>query len=223
MQINNYMVVFDLDDTLYKEIDFLKSAYHEISNYIELRFGHYGIIYKTMLDLYRNGEDVFQSIIQRFALPVKKEELIFMYRKHVPHISLSSATTQVLEYLIENYQLGLITDGRSETQRNKIKSLGLVKYIRDENIVISEEFHSEKPCVQNYSYFQGLYPDKNFVYVGDNVEKDFVAPNFLKWTTVCLLDNGQNIHRQSFDRPNEYLPNYKIEQIEDLLSVIRQI
>ena len=30
----NNVVVFDLDDTLYKEIDFLKSAFHDISEII---------------------------------------------------------------------------------------------------------------------------------------------------------------------------------------------
>ena len=30
MSIKNKVIVFDLDDTLYKEIDFLKSAYLEI-------------------------------------------------------------------------------------------------------------------------------------------------------------------------------------------------
>ena len=31
---NNTHIVFDLDDTLYKEIDFVKSAYNYINNYI---------------------------------------------------------------------------------------------------------------------------------------------------------------------------------------------
>ena len=33
---NNTHIVFDLDDTLYKEIDFVKSAYIYINNYISL-------------------------------------------------------------------------------------------------------------------------------------------------------------------------------------------
>ena len=32
---NNICVIFDLDDTLYKEIDYLKSAYREIASLVE--------------------------------------------------------------------------------------------------------------------------------------------------------------------------------------------
>ena len=34
----NNVVVFDLDDTLYKEIDFVKSAYIYINSYINSRY-----------------------------------------------------------------------------------------------------------------------------------------------------------------------------------------
>lgn len=42
------VVVFDLDDTLYKEIDFLKSAYMEIASWIEESYGKIGV-YEYML------------------------------------------------------------------------------------------------------------------------------------------------------------------------------
>ena len=35
---NNTHIVFDLDDTLYKEIDFVKSAYIYINSYINFEF-----------------------------------------------------------------------------------------------------------------------------------------------------------------------------------------
>jgi putative hydrolase of the HAD superfamily len=43
--------------------------------------------------------------------------------------------------------LGLLTDGRSRTQRNKIRALGVEKWI--DEIVISEEFGSAKPNERN--------------------------------------------------------------------------
>ena len=47
----NKVVVFDLDDTLYKEIDFLKSAYKEIATSI----GNPELI-QQMLEWYKNGD-----------------------------------------------------------------------------------------------------------------------------------------------------------------------
>ena len=46
------VVVFDLDDTLYKEIDFLKSAYMEIASWIEESYGKIGV-YEYMLSCYK--------------------------------------------------------------------------------------------------------------------------------------------------------------------------
>ena len=37
------VIVFDLDDTLYKEVDFLKSAYFEIASWIELHYNKTGV------------------------------------------------------------------------------------------------------------------------------------------------------------------------------------
>ena len=43
--MKNKIFIFDLDDTLYKEIDFLYSAYREIAGWIELKFSLKGIRY----------------------------------------------------------------------------------------------------------------------------------------------------------------------------------
>lgn len=220
MRTTDFMVIFDLDDTLYKEIDYLKSAYRAIADSLETRFG-VSNAFHVMLALFNQKKDVFQEVIQQFRLPLLKEELLTMYRSHVPHISLSIETKSTLETLAFHYPIGMITDGRSVTQRNKIRALSLMTYLcTDKHIIISEEYHSSKPAERNYRYFQTLYPEKRFVYIGDNVEKDFIAPNRLGWTTICLLDDGQNIHNQSFERPVEYLPQIRVKSIENILEIL---
>ena len=194
MAKSDYMIIFDLDDTLYKEIDFLHSAYREIAAELQNEFFLTGV-YDYMLSLYKQKVDVFGEVIRHFHLPLQKDELLQCYRNHKPHIVLSDETRQLLGQLSSLYPIGLITDGRSITQRNKIEALGLMPYLCSEkHIIISEEFHSAKPSERNYRYFQDLYPEKQFIYVGDNVEKDFIAPNHLGWNTICLLDDGRNIH-----------------------------
>ena len=57
------------------------------------------------------------------------------------------------------------------------------------------------------------YPEcQDFTYVGDNLKKDFIAPNALGWQTVCLKDDGRNIHRQEVeDLEEEMRPKRWIE------------
>ena len=48
------------------------------------------------------------------------------------------------------------------------------------------------------------------------MEKDFIAPNKLGWTTVCLLDNGMNIHKQR-KVDVQKSPLYFISSLKELL------
>lgn len=217
---NNICVIFDLDDTLYKEIDYLKSAYREIASLVE-QTTSLKYIYRRMYDAYRSREDVFQMLVELTDHQKPKEYFTQRYRNHIPDISLNKETKKCLDVLRnEDAIIGLITDGRSVTQRNKIKALGLNLWIDNSNIIISEEFGSEKPSVSNYQYFENKYPQHKFVYIGDNIKKDFITPNILKWDTICLLDNGQNIHKQCIDVEKKYLPNYYVNIISDILKLI---
>lgn len=200
------VVCFDLDDTLYKEIDYLKSAYREIAAYAA-EYCHgcsdspmilAAKAYDAMFAAYQNGENAFECLNRFLGLNLPISEYLPIYRNHKPRISLSEDVVQTLDTLkAEGCIIGLITDGRSVQQRNKIETLGLSRWIANEDIVISEEFGSEKPSPANYEYFMNRYPEcRDFTYVGDNLQKDFIAPNALGWTTVCLLDDGRNVHKQ---------------------------
>lgn len=217
--MKNKMIVFDLDDTLYKEIDFLKSAYREIASRLEIRFGIKGILEKMWMD-YLAGKNVFNVLIQHPDIQVTQEDLLTIYQNHYPVITLTEEIKQTLVFFKEKgVSLGLLTDGRSVSQRNKIHGLHLSYFIDEQDVVISEEFGSEKPAIRNYKYFEYRHPDCEFIYVGDNVGKDFIAPNQLGWTTICLLDNGMNIHQQDFSLSKDYLPAYRIKSIVDLIAL----
>ena len=88
-----------------------------------------------------------------------------------------------------------------------------------EDVVISEEFGSEKPCEANYLYFEKKYPDYRFTYIADNLKKDFVAPNRLGWRTVCLKDDGRNIHSQNIEIAEVQKPQFIIDKLTDLIKV----
>ena len=94
--------------------------------------------------------------------------------------------------------VGLITDGRSVTQRRKIEALALGRWISDENIFISEERGYDKRRPEPFRSFMERYPTaEEYVYIGDNPMKDFEVANRLGWTTVMLRDtSGINIHPQ---------------------------
>ena len=212
----NTHIVFDLDDTLYKEIDFVKSAYIYVCKYIRSRFGI--DFFSQIQECIDDGINFYDYIISKlhhkhnFSI----EKYLELYRFHYPKLSLSADTTEFLNN-ISDRKIGfsIITDGRSISQNNKIKALGLSHLAQ--NIIISEETGYKKPHVNNFKIIEKIYPDKKLLYVADNTSKDFLAPNTLKWDTVCLLDNGQNIHKQNFDLQIKYLPKIKINYLKELI------
>ena len=213
---NNTHIVFDLDDTLYKEIEYVKSAYIYINKYILSRFG---LDFSLKIQEYIDQDIKFFDCI-KLKLHSKHnfsiEKYLELYRFHYPKISLSKDTSEFLQKIKDkNIGFSIITDGRSISQNNKIEALGLNHLAQ--NIIISEETGYEKPNINNFKLIEKIYPKKKLIYIADNTFKDFLAPNILNWNTICLLDNGQNIHKQNFDLEFKYLPKLKINNLKELI------
>lgn len=207
------VVVFDLDDTLYKEVDFVRSGFSAIASYV----GKDGIAVE-LFERWKRGQNALQWLIDVTDIECEIPDLLHVYRTHLPSIKLESSVEDMLDKLKqEGKVLGMITDGRSITQRHKIEALGLYRWITDDNLVISEEFGSEKPDMANYEYFMSRYPVANYFYVGDNTAKDFVSPNILGWHTICIKDDGRNIHSQTFDVDIDYMPQRVFNDISEII------
>jgi len=208
-------IIFDLDDTLAYEIDYLKSAYKEIAENVDkvnsenLRL--------EMLDAYHKGLNVFEILIQKYPISTK-EGLLNIYRTHFPDVQFIEGANDLLDDIKnKGYKIGLITDGRSITQRNKLKALGIEGLF--DLIIISEEFGSSKPDERNYKAFI-VDNIAEYFYIADNPKKDFLTPNKLGWTSICLLDKGNNIHPQNFDLETDYVPKIKVDSLKEIIDII---
>ena len=219
--IENRIVVFDLDDTLFKEIDFLKSAFHDISEIITKNNGiSQDIVYNDLMKFYGNKENALECVIKKYDLKCSLEYLLNFYRTHMPRLIFSKSNTILLNELkLRGIKLCVLTDGRIIQQQNKIKALGISSYFSE--IIISEEFGSEKPNIKNYKHFENKFGRGHYYYIGDNIKKDFISPNSLNWTTICLLDNGCNIHKQNFNVPQEYLPTHRVLDLIEVKEVLK--
>ena len=209
------VVCFDLDDTLYKEIDFVESAYREIATSV----GHPDLAEK-MVRWYHEGKNVFNERNSHLNIVVSTVEYLAIFHRHKPSISLSGGVEDTMAQLKDDgVVLGLITDGRSVTQRNKITALRLERWFEKDNIVISEEFGSEKVDGLCFRYFMDRYSRNSFTYVGDNPKKDFLVPNQLGWQTIMLKDDRRNIHKQ-YDVSEMLRPKVVVDRFEKIREFI---
>lgn len=172
-------VVFDLDDTLYPEIEYVKSGFSAVSRRIKEDYGRE--CFDLMLDLFnRDRADVYNRTLDELNVSYDKsyvQRLIEIYRNHKPKLTLSAETRQALISLREGgYMLGIITDGRPHQQRAKIQALGLGGLV--DSIIITDELGGEqfrKPCKKAFEIMCERFCIQpcQMVYVGDNPKKDF--------------------------------------------------
>ncbi|WP_345274460.1 HAD family hydrolase [Flaviramulus aquimarinus] len=215
------VVVFDLDDTLYNERDYLKSAYNQIALLIsdELSLDQ-PVVYQYMIELFDGKKNVFEDIIKKYQTSYSIKDFLYLYRNHKPNIKLSKDRLALIKLLhSKGVPMGILTDGRCVQQRNKIEALDIADYFTE--IIVSEEFGSEKPNPKNYKYFEKTFGDANYYYIGDNIKKDFVTPNSLNWTTIRVLDNGLNIHKNidsNFDE--KYLAHHNVSDFNQITALL---
>lgn len=215
IKVNTQSVIcFDLDDTLYNELAYLKSAYQEIAKHISGK--EWEFLYAKIFSLYRKKENVFEFLTSNYDVTIT--ELLDVYRNHFPKIKPFEGVLPVLESIKKsNGVICIITDGRSLTQRNKLNALGILDYL--DFIIISEEIGTEKPSKENYIAVEAKFPNCDYTYIADNFKKDFIVPNQRNWNSIGLIDNGLNIHNNCFDyqaeenKPKELITNIANLQI----------
>jgi putative hydrolase of the HAD superfamily len=224
------LVIFDLDDTLYKELDFLKSGFKAVAEIAAPLVGRTPAqTFAFMLDKRKCGDNVFDALATLADTPDKEDfvrKAVETYRFHKPDISLSQGAREMLETLSGlGVRLGIVTDGRSLSQRNKLKALDIEKYFPPCNIFISEETGVDKRSFKPWQSLVHRYPNaRRFVYVGDNPAKDFRMPNILGWNTIGLRDTaGVNIHSQEAACSDTDKPQLWVDSLSELTDYLTSI
>ena len=213
---SNEVVVFDLDDLLYNEFDYVRSGFWKVARTVEANDPKK--LFMLMMSKYFSGEPVFDWLHDEYLVHTNhtKKASLEIYRNHKPEIKLSWEARALLEKLKrKKHPMGIITDGRSVTQRNKIEALKLNRYTS--HIIISEEFGEGKPSEKPFKYFMQVFGGHRYVYIGDNYRKDFIAPNRLGWRTIALADNGLNVNYGKEGISQMHHPRYIISGFNELI------
>lgn len=186
------VVVFDLDDTLYLERDFVRSGFAAVGTWLKARYGVDDFEARAW-DLFLAGRrgDVFDRALPRLGLdpqPALIRRLVTVYREHAPTIRLERAAADLLTALSGRCRLAVLTDGYHDTQRRKIAALGLDTRCRP--VVCTDRWGREhwKPSPRGFLHIQQALeaPPERCIYIGDNPAKDFRAPKALGWRTLRL-------------------------------------
>lgn len=219
-------VVFDLDDTLHFETEYCKSGFRTVASVIKPYCRQSAEdIYMIMWDKFSQGArgNIFNMALDELKIEYDRQFLDLLvknYREHFPKIDLPASSRNVLNALRGTVAMAMITNGFMPAQMYKVQALGIEDYF--EKIVYTEQLGRDnwKPSTAGYELLMehfGFEPN-NYIYIGDNPEKDFEAPNKLGWRSV-FINTGKSVHG---NKPQNELQKaqFEINEISQLLGLL---
>ncbi len=211
-------VIFDLDDTLYSEKEYVKSGFKKVAETIG---NDVVATEKQLWQAFENGENAIDSVLRANNLYTEdlKNKCVNEYRNQIPDIHLFDGVVEVLTTLKQKgIKTGIITDGRPFGQRAKLKALGLENLV--DEIIITDELggiNFRKPDDISFRIMQKRF-NVNFgeiMYLGDNLNKDFIAPLQLGMQVGCF-ENKDGLYYNEDLNPGNIR---KISKIAEVLSL----
>jgi phosphoglycolate phosphatase-like HAD superfamily hydrolase len=171
-------IIFDLDDTLIYEKDYLFAAYLNIAETL-------GNSNEEVINMYSylrnnfvlgNRSRLFNDFINEFGLPNSHLNIMIQLLRSVKingGLQITVEGKQILQILkFEKREYSIITNGNPIQQSNKINQILWGENPRPNSVVYANEFEP-KPSPKSYFMVQGITGGKA-LYIGDSeVDKDF--------------------------------------------------
>lgn len=141
-------LLFDLDDTLYLEEEFVRSGIDAVARHLAPRLGvgRDELVDRLWYDFRRLGRTgLFDRLVKAYPdSSLSVPELVAVYREHEPVLALSGEVCALLAGLRQRYKLAIVTDGLPATQKKKIAALQLEAMV--DAIVYPWELDAPKPA-----------------------------------------------------------------------------
>jgi putative hydrolase of the HAD superfamily len=201
-------LVFDLDDTLFEELSYVRSGFRHVAEWLVRSEGGAATDYLRALEedfeLRGRGRN-FDALVERFGIRTAVERLVRMYREHPPVIRVRPDLVEFLGELRQEYQLFLLTDGWLEVQQKKVAALELEPmfdriYYSQSNGLTYAKPHPRFFC--RLLEDNGLHPSQALM-IGNDVAKD--------------IEGGRGVGMHTF-RVHRLLDATEQEQLRSVLT-----
>lgn len=188
--------VFDLDDTLYPERDYVLSGFQALDEWTQHEFGIKGFS-KHCEKLFQTGQrgTIFNRALEISGIEPTASiisQLVSTYRAHTPTLTLFLDAQHLLKHRLSGKRFGLITDGYFEVQKAKVAALGIDTHM--DALVYSDALGREhwKPSQAPYHAIEAQLDVEGArcLYIGDNPVKDFFGARARGWLTIRLRREG---------------------------------
>lgn len=220
-------VIFDLDNVLFNEQDYINAAYRNIARFLSKRYPiSEQQVYQKLLNVLQKKTSMYPHLFDDLLTELGLDQTLLtdilkIYVNTTLNLELHPCAEQLLNTLKkQKVRLGLVTNGNVETQRNKVRLLKIDKYF--DTIVYAREAGKgkEKPNPEVYRVTLEALRSKpeETVCIGDNPYTDFLGAKKLGIQTVRLL-NGEfkNVRLSA-----EYEADLAVKNLEEFSTIIAQ-
>lgn len=231
-------IVFDLDNTLFSHEKAFKKAINEcFLTYLEKNVSKEDHVpYETFFPVFKKKSDDFWNKFEkkevsgneyrrlRFNESMKVLDLPYSdkladefhthYYKVVDKYSEAfPGVHELLSYLHKKQvKLAIITNGTIDTQYNKVKKIGVGRWIDEKNIIVSEEVGYAKPAREIFQLVEEkleLLPE-DLLYIGDSWKHDVAGAIEAGWDAIYL-----NSRKESPSNSKNYQPLAEYYSMEE--------
>ncbi len=202
-------IIFDIDNTLICNVHFLEAIQKtltDLSIYSDENVNHFLEAISNYEKKYKSykKEDYIEFFSHSLHIPLDEKflTLFFHYLKDTIPIK-CEVEKETLDYLSQKYELVLLSNYFEESQRNRLKAMGINSYF--------SEYYGEQ-CIKPYkeSYLMACKNHLPYecVLVGDHPILDSKVPKSLGIHTILLADNKNDE------------ADYIIENIKELKRIL---
>lgn len=222
------LAVFDLDDTLFPEWDFVRSGMRHLADFTSKgSSASADEIFAFLWDIAsrREGKS-FDRLLLAFpeiGASWSVEELVSAYRRHVPDIRLFAGIRELLEELRHGgTRIAIVTDGPPDAQRGKLKALQVMELVEEAVVTDEHGVECRKPSTFAFSRLNRSFGIEagSCIYIGDNPAKDFAPCRALGWQTLRLRMAGQ-LHEREEAPSLEFRADAEVTCVAALVEHLR--
>ncbi len=219
------VVVFDMDDTLFPEREFVRSGFYAVDQFLLEEFGSSDFFSKAwaLFDSGERGRIFNQALIDITEIECTEaliRKMVSVYREHLPSIRLFDDAKWALEYYSTKVPLALVSDGYLQTQKNKANALGVDGFFQKMYFTDQWGEGCWKPSTCAFLKVEESFnalKDK-CIYISDNPKKDFIAPNQLGWDSIQIKRNTGEYANEII--PKDGHPKKIINSMYDLKDIL---
>lgn len=221
-------LLFDVDETL---LDFTAAERNGIREVLkaygetptEEKIALYSGINDRLWKAYERGEILrdtimetrFQIFFERLGRTVSGPEAEALYRTQLDASAVMiEGAQEILDYLVPNYELYIITNGVSETQYQRLAKSGIDRYVK--GIFVSEDAGSQKPRKEFFDYCFSRMDDPDpsrMLVIGDSLSSDIKGGNNAGIDTCWF-------NRKGSSRMEGVEVTFEIRRLEELRNLL---